>query len=153
MAETTAFDELVRAFSSSFDLDLPESCSGAYFFCVDERSHLILCQHHEDFIMMALTSGLRKVDLSADQALMLLKSNGNAFTQPHIIASITGQRVSHWTEVSTGGGVELMRKAFDLLLDANARLERAQPSADESADDVIHVPLPKYGSDMVIIGS
>ena len=153
MTETTAFDELVRAFSSSFDLDLPEPCNGAYFFCVDERSHLILCQHHADFIMMALTSGLRKVDLSAEQALMLLKNNGNAFTQPHIIASITGQRVSHWTEVSVSGGVELMRTAFDLLLDANAQLERAQPSAEDDVIDEIHVPLPKFGSDMVILGS
>ncbi|AEV35314.1 hypothetical protein PSE_0802 [Pseudovibrio sp. FO-BEG1] len=153
MTETTAFDELVQAFSSSFDLDLPEPCNGAYFFCVDERSHLILCQHHADFIMMALTSGLRKVDLSAEQALMLLKNNGNAFTQPHIIASITGQRVSHWTEVSVHGGVELMRTAFDLLLDANAQLERAQPSAEDDVIDEIHVPLPKFGSDMVILGS
>ncbi|SDR22050.1 CesT family type III secretion system chaperone [Pseudovibrio sp. Tun.PSC04-5.I4] len=153
MAENIAFQDQVRSFVSGLGLDLPEPCDGAYFFSVDDRCHLILCQHHDAFIMMALTSGLRKVDLSQEQALMLLQHNGNAFTQPHIIASITGQRVTHWTEIAVTGSVEAMQTAFDRLLDANERLERAQPRAAEEDSEEFHIPLPKFGSDMVIIGS
>lgn len=150
MAETMEIEEIIKGFVEAIGLDMPNPQNGAFIFNVDDTFHLIFCQHNPGFVVAALISNLRRVDLSEAQALALLQANGQAFERPHIIASLTGERVAHWAELPLSEGPEALLDVFERLMAASETCLRAHQSEES---EPLHVPLPKFGSDMVILGS
>lgn len=150
MAETKEIEEVVKGFVEAIGLDMPDPQNEAFVFSVDDTSHLVFCQYNPGYVVVALISSLRRVDLSETQALALLRANGRDFERPHIVASLTGDRVTHWAELPVTERSEVVLDVFERLVTIS---EACRHPLQQDEEDVPHVPLSKFGSDMVILGS